>query len=221
MLFRRRDRKAGIPSRPTCWGQCPRGKGRIRDSPFGNRDSGGGGREPAQAGRPGDEGRGNCQNGSRRPGFLARGSWLVARRSWLVARGSPLVARRSWLVARGSPLVACRLWLAARGLLLRPRESPKILLTSSIGGRNISSCAASDERWAQAGRIRRRPWPPPRPTRERTMRKSVWCPPNYVPRINGVPRISMALAIASPIKVQVSCRAASTCAFAQARPASW
>ena len=67
MLFRRRDRKAGIPSRPTCWGQCPRGKGRIRDSPFGTRDSGGGGREPAQAGRPTGEGRGNCQNGRRRP----------------------------------------------------------------------------------------------------------------------------------------------------------
>ena len=36
---------------------------------------------------------------------------------------------------------------------IAPRESPEILLTSSISDRNVLSCAASDERWPQAGRI--------------------------------------------------------------------
>jgi len=35
------------------------------------------------------------------------------------------------------------------------RESGEIPLTSSIVGRNVLSCAASNERWPQAGRIRR------------------------------------------------------------------
>jgi len=46
--------------------------------------------------------------------------------------------------------------LVARGTPLRPRTFTDIPLTSFIGGLNVSSCAASDERWPQAGRIRRR-----------------------------------------------------------------
>jgi hypothetical protein len=93
------------------------------------------------------------------PGIVARGSWLVARGSWLVARGS---------------------WLVARGLSLRRYGLLEILLTSSIGRRNVSLCAASDERGPQAGRISDFGGsPPPRPIKEGAMAQSVLCPPNY------------------------------------------
>jgi hypothetical protein len=66
--------------------------------------------------------------------------------------------RRSWLVGR---CLFHRRDRRERGeVIVSPEPGnaitvafPEIPLTSFMGGRNVLSCAASDERWPQAGRI--------------------------------------------------------------------